>query len=155
VLRAVVDAEHEYYAELADSGASPEYAQHLNSSQGQRNGLYWPAGGDADASPIGPYVAQASYNRSARMPLHGYYFRVLTDQGPHAPGGARHYLVNGKMTGGFAFVAFPAEYRSSGVETFIAGEDGAVYEKDLGPRTAQIASAMSAFDPDPTWTKVP
>jgi Protein of unknown function (DUF2950) len=88
------------------------------------------------------------------VPFNGYFFRILTSQGPHAQGGAKNYIVHGKMTGGFAFVAYPAEYRSSGVMTFIVNESGIIYEKDLGPNTTKIAEAMSAFDPDSTWNKV-
>jgi hypothetical protein len=98
-------------------------------------------------------LAQASYDRSDRKPLHGYFFRILTEQGSKAPGGARQYVVNGRMTGGFAFVAFPAEYRASGVMTFVIGQNGVVYEKDLGPMTAQLAKAIKTFNPDSTWSK--
>ena len=154
VLRAMVDAENEYYSEVADTTGDHEYARKFNSEQGQRNGLYWPGVKEPDESPIGPYLAQASYNRSDRKPLRGYYFRILTEQGKQAPGGARKYIVNGKMTGGFAFLAFPAEYRASGVMTFIVNQGGAVYEKDLGPMTAQLAKSMAMYNPDSTWTKV-
>ena len=85
------------------------------------------------------------------VPFHGYYFRILTAQGKHAPGGAKNYISDGKMTGGFAFIAYPAQYRSSGVKTFIADSNGNVYEKDLGPDTAKIAGAMTGYDPDPGW----
>ena len=88
------------------------------------------------------------------LPFHGYYYRILTSQGRHAPGGAKNYLVHGKMTGGFAFVAYPAEYRSSGVMTFIVSGDGIVYQKDLGPRTSVLARSMSQYAPDTTWKKV-
>jgi hypothetical protein len=154
VLRAMVDAENEYYSEVADASGDHEYARKFNSEQGQRNGLYWPGSKEPDESPIGPYLAQASYNRTDRKPLRGYYFRILTEQGKQAPGGARKYIVNGKMTGGFAFVAFPAEYRASGVKTFIVNQGGVVYEKDLGPMTAQLAKSMAIYNPDSTWTKV-
>jgi len=154
ILRGMVDAENEYYSQTDDSSGAHEYARRFNSEPGQRDGLYWPESKGPDDSPIGPYLAQASFNRSDRKPLHGYYFRVLTEQGPKAPGGARKYLVDGKMTGGFAFVAFPAYYRSSAVMTFIVSQDGVVYEKDLGPMTAQAAKAMTSFNPDSTWTKV-
>ncbi len=155
VLRAMIDAQSDYYSQVAGSDGTPQYARRFNSDPGQRNGLYWPGSKEPDESPVGPYLAQASYNRSDRKPLRGYYFRILTEQGPHARGGARNYVVNGKLTGGFAFVAFPAEYRASGVKTFLVNQTGAVYEKDLGPRTAQIAKAMTAYDPDSTWTRVP
>lgn len=154
ILHALVDAENEYDSQIADSSGAHEYASRFNSGEGQRDGLYWPGAKNPDESPIGPYLAQASFNRSDRKPMHGYYFRILNEQGPKAPGGARKYVVDGKMTGGFAFVAFPAEYRSSGVMTFIVGQDSVVYEKDLGPMTAQLAKTMTAFNPDSTWTKV-
>ena len=154
VLDALVDAENEYYSEVADSAGDHEYARKFNSEQGQRNGLYWPGSKEPDESPIGPYLAQASYNRSDRKPLRGYYFRILTEQGQQAPGGARKYIVDGKMTGGFAFVAFPAGYRVSGVMTFIVNQGGVVYEKDLGSMTTQLAKSLSVFNPDSTWTKV-
>ncbi len=154
ILHALVDAQNEYDSQLADSTGAHEYARRFNSGEGQRDGLYWPGSKDPDESPIGPYLAQASFNRTDRKPLHGYYFRILTEQGPKAPGGARKYVVDGKMTGGFAFVAFPADYRSSGVMTFIVDQDDVIYEKDLGPMTAKLAKAMTAFNPDSTWTDV-
>ncbi len=154
ILHAMVDAENEYYSQTGDSSGDHEYAHRFNSDPGQRDGLYWPGSKEPDESPIGPYLAQASFNRPDRKPLHGYYFRILTEQGPMAPGGARKYIVDGKMTGGFAFVAFPASYRSSGVMTFIVDQDGVVYEKDLGSVTGQLAKAMTVFNPDLTWTKV-
>jgi Protein of unknown function (DUF2950) len=156
-LRGTVDAENQYYANSAGAGANAveEYAQHFTCSQGQHDGLFSPAsGGDEDSNAIGPYLAQASYDRSDREPFHGYFFRILTAQGPHAHGGARNYIVNGKMTGGFAVVAFPAAYRSSGVKTFIVSQDGRIFAKDLGPRTTQLAAAMKNYDPDSTWTRV-
>ena len=154
-LRALVDAENEYFSGNSESTGAREYAQRLASQPGKHDGLYWEGSNGPDDCPIGPYVAQASYDRSDRKPLHGYFFRVLTEQGPQARGGARNYIVDGKMTGGFAFVAFPAEYRSSGVKTFIVNENGRVFEKDLGPMTAQLAKSMKAFNPDATWTRVP
>lgn len=153
-LRAMVDAENEYYSQMSDSGGVQEYARRFTSTEGQRDGLYWSGSKGPDEPPIGPYLAQASYDRSDRKPLLGYYYRILTEQGPKAPGGARKYIVDGKMTGGFAFLAFPAEYRVSGVMTFIVDQDGIVYEKDLGPMTAQLAQKMTACNPDSTWNKV-
>jgi hypothetical protein len=124
-----------------------------------QNGLYWKAeaGAQPPQSPLGPLVAQAAiegYQHHAvghRHPFHGYLYRLLTSQGANAPGGARNYLVDGKMTGGFALVAFPVSYRDTGVMTFIVDQDGRVYQKDLGPDTARIAGEMVAYDPDPTW----
>ena len=108
---------------------------------------------------LGPLLAPANtedYEKVAteRQPLSGYYYRILTSQGRHAPGGAKNYVVDGRMTGGFAFVAYPAEYRSSGVMTFIISLDGIVYQKDMGPGTARIAKTMTQYDPDRTWKKV-
>lgn len=156
-LHALVDAENDYYTQMADSSGMHEYAARLSSSDGKHDGLYWPQGSNAAGSeecPLGPYMAKASYDDPNRKPLHGYYFRLLTEQGPKARGGARSYITDGKLAGGFAFVAFPAEYRSSGVETFIVNDSGIVYEKDLGPMTAQVAASMKAYNPDATWVRV-
>ena len=126
-----------------------EYAEKIMSDAGRRDGLYWPAAGGS-RSPIGPRVASAA---AEQAPFRGYYFRILTQQGKHASGGAKSYIANGKMTEGFAFVAYPAEYRFSGVMTFIVGSDGVVYERDLGQETAVLAKAMKQFDPDANWHK--
>ena len=136
-----------------------EYAAKIYSDPGRRNGLYWEAAAGEPRSPIGPLVGSAvaagyaPTHSGTRTPYRGYYYHHLTSQGPAAPGGAKSFLADGKMTGGFAFVAFPAEYRSSGVMTFIVGTDGVVYQKDLGKDTAQIARAMKVYDPDPSWQK--
>ena len=127
-----------------------EYAEKIMSDAGRRNGLYWPLAAGGPRSPIGPRVASAA---SEQSPYRGYYFHILTQQGKHAPGGAKSYIANGKMTDGFAFVAYPAEYRSSGVMTFIVGSDGVVYERDLGKETVVLAKAMKQFDPDANWHK--
>jgi hypothetical protein len=156
-LRGAFDAENQYYANSAEAGtnAVEEYAQHFTCSDGQHDGLFSAAGGsDNDSNAIGPYLAQASYDRSDREPVHGYYFRILAAQASHAHGGARDYVVNGKMTGGFAIVAFPAAYRSSGVKTFIVSQDGRIFEKNLGHGTTQLAAAMKSYDPDGTWMLV-
>jgi DUF2950 family protein len=154
VLHAMVDAENDYYSQVADSDGVHQYSLRFNSEPGRHDGLYWQDSNGSNESPIGPYLALASYNRSDRKPFRGYYFRILSGRGPQARGGAQDYIVNGKMTGGFAFVAFPAVYRSSGVKTFIVDESGAVYEKDLGAVTTQIAKSMTVYNPDSTWTKV-
>ncbi len=134
-----------------------EYAQTIFSDEGQHNGLYWKAADDASQSPIGPLVAGADgYAKSqegAPTPYQGYYFHILTRQGKDGPSGAKSYVVNGKMTGGFAFVAYPAEYKSSGVMTFIVNEDGIVYEKDLGKKTAVVAKSMKEYKPNSSWQK--
>ena len=134
-----------------------EYAEKILSDAGRRNGLYWPAAAGEAQSPIGPLVASAvaeGYTNGkelAQSPYRGYYFHILTQQGKHAPGGAKSYIANGKMIDGFAFVAYPAEYRSSGVMTFIVGSDGVVYERDLGNETVELAKAMKQYDPNANW----
>ena len=153
----LVNAQKQYY-DRAPNGYAKEYAQKLVSDQGKHNGLYWEEAGDQFDSPIDPLIAYARQNRPAdqvgqHVPFDGYFFRILTSQGPHATGGARNYVVNGKMTGGFAFVAYPAEYHSSGVMSFIVDKSGIIYEKDLGPNTTKIAVAMTVFDPDSSWRK--
>ena len=152
VCRELVAAEKEYYATQGD-----QYAQKILSDPGQHNGLYWRAADGQPESPIGPLVASAvaeGYTRrpdGAPTPYRGYYYRILTRQGKNSLGGAKSYVVNDKMTGGFAFVAYPAEYRSSGVMTFVVGEDGVVHQKDLGKNTAALARAMRELDVDATW----
>ncbi len=153
VCQELVAAEKEYSAQYK------EYAQKIFSDEGQHNGLYWKAAEDEPQSPIGPLVATAVAHGYAKnpegapTPYRGYYFHILTRQGKNAQGGAKNYIVNGKMTEGFAFVAYPAEYRSSGVMTFIVNEDGIVYEKDLGRRTDVLAKAMKEYVPGPSWQK--
>jgi hypothetical protein len=144
-------AEKEYHA--AQGG---QYANRFYSDEGRHDGLYWKTTAGQPQSPIGPLVAAAAaegYERhpGTRTPYHGYYYRILSGQGKNAPGGEKSYLVDGKMSGGFAFLAYPAQYRSSGVMSFLVGADGAVYEKDLGKQTATVAKAMQAYDPDPSW----
>jgi len=154
---AYVDAQNEY-AEKDRTGAGPGvYARRIISSAGKKDGLYWPAP-DGDASPLGELIAQASeegYKAGAgRTPYHGYYYRILTRQGPNAPGGVLDYVVKGKMIGGFGLLAYPAEYGNSGVMTFVVNHSGTVYQKDLGNSTASLAGRMTWFDPDQTWKKV-
>jgi hypothetical protein len=154
VCRELVAAQKEYYAMQHN-----EYAQNIFSDEGQHNGLYWKAAEGEPQSPIGPLVARAvakGYPRSlegAPTPYLGYYYLILTRQGKNGPGGAKSYLVNGKMTEGFAFVAYPAEYRSSGVMTFVVNQDGVVYEKDLGKKTDALAKAMKEYNPNSSWQK--
>jgi hypothetical protein len=153
VCQELVSAQKEY------SGQHSEYAQKIFSDDGQHDGLYWKAADGEPLSPVGPLVAAAvteSYAKSgdnAPTPYRGYYYQILTREGKNAPGGAKSYMVNGKMTGGFAFVAYPAEYRSSGVMTFIVGEDGVVYQKDLGKKTDALAKAMKEYNPNSSWQK--
>jgi len=159
VCHQLVDAEKEYYGQPHDGGPDHQYAQKISSDPGKHNGLYWEAASGEPESPIGPLIASAAtegYSSDAMQqlqPFQGYYFRLLKAQGPSASGAARSYIVNGMMTGGFAFLAYPAEYRSSGVMTFIVNQNGIVYEKDLGPRTAELVKSMTRFAPDPTWRK--
>ena len=160
-LLAVVDAQREYAMKDRDNDGIREYAQKFGSDPGQKNGLYWPSNPGEEPSPLGELVADAraeGYRRSGSkqgpIPFHGYYFRILTKQGKNAAGGAFDYLVKNKMIGGFAVVAYPAAYGSSGVLTFMVNHEGVVYEKDLGKNTAKTAKAMVAFDPDKTWKKV-
>jgi hypothetical protein len=158
-LYALVEAELDYASESRDGGPTKHYASKFLSDTGVHNGLYWKAGDNESPSPIGPLLVSAadegySVKQGHAAPFHGYYYRILTKQGAAAKGGARSYLVDGKLTRGFAFVAYPAEYRNSGVITFIVNKSGVVYEKDLGPRTSEIAAAMEAYDPDSSWNRV-
>ena len=152
---AFVDAQNEYADKDRGEGAGV-YAQHIVSSPGKKDGLFWRD--DSDPSPLGPLAAQASsegYKAGEGMtPYHGYYFRILKGQGPDAPGGAMNYVVKGKMIGGFALIAWPAEYGNSGVMTFLVNHAGVVYQKDLGKRTDFVAKRLTLFDPDQTWKKV-
>jgi hypothetical protein len=154
VCQQLAAAQKEYY-----STQQSVYAQRIYSSDGQRDGLYWKASEPQSQSPIGPLVASAvaegytNTQEGAPTPYRGYYYRILTSQGKNASGGAKGYIVNGKMTGGFAFEAYPAEYRSSGVMTFIVGEDGVVWEKDLGKKTDVLAKSIKEYNPDSTWKR--
>ena len=156
VCQELVAAQKEYFATQHN-----EYAPKIFSSEGQHNGLYWKAAAGEPQSPIGPLVAAAVAEGYVKgedgppTPYRGYLFHILTRQGKKAPGGEKDYIVNGKMTEGFAFVAYPAEYRSSGVMTFIVGSDGVVYQKDLGKKTESIGKAMKEYSPDSTWQKPP
>jgi DUF2950 family protein len=128
------------------------------SDEGRHNGLYWKSGEGEPASPIGPLIAQAAQEGYRRkegpVPFHGYIYRLLQSQGKNAPGGPMSYMSNGKMTRGFAIVAYPVEYKNSGVMTFIVNQDGQIYQKDLGPDTGRIAQSITVFDPDKTWQVV-
>jgi Protein of unknown function (DUF2950) len=153
VCQELVKAEKEHFAG-AHPGEAGEYAQKFSADQGEHNGLYHPV---TNGQPeIGPLLAEASADRAGQgesAPFHGYYYRILTRQGKRAPGGAQNYVVDGKMTKGFAFVAFPAQYKSSGVMTFIVNQDGVVYQKDLGPNTDSLARAIQEYNPDSSWKK--
>ena len=161
---AVIDACQTYvaaqrrYASQAHDGKKPGlYAASFRSDPGKQNGLYWEARRGEPRSPLGDLLAEAANPERLKSdaakppPFHGYYFKILTGQGPSARGGAKSYLVNGEMSGGFALVAWPAQYDSTGIMTFIVGPDAVVREKDLGPETEAAARAMSTFDPDPSW----
>ncbi len=162
--RAYVLAQWQYFTEAGpDQDGVATYAQRFISTPGKRNGLYWETVNGEKPSPLGSFVASARAegygqkdNRSApaRAPYHGYYFKILTRQGAHAPGGNYNYIINGNMIGGYALVAYPNKWGSSGVMTFIINQQGRVYQKNLGPKTSQIAGAMTEYDPDPTWNLV-
>jgi hypothetical protein len=159
-LRAIVDAQEEYVGLGIGQGRVPEYAQKFRSSPGKKDGLYWVSAPGEKESPLGPLLAEAvrighrlpSAN-SSPVPYQGYYFRILTGQGDHAPDGAYDYVVKGKMIGGFAVLAYPAKYGVSGVKTFMVNQNGIVYEADLGPQTAKIAETIRKFDPGTSWAK--
>ena len=159
VCHAIADAQAQYYSQPRNGEGTPQFAQKFISDPGKQNGLYWESAQNEPPSPLGPLVAFATgegYNvkPNAHMPFHGYYFKMLNQQGSNAPGGAKDYLVDGKMTGGFAVVAYPANYGNSGVMTFIIDQDGVLLQKDLGKATTQTAEAITAFDPDSSWTVV-
>src|SRR5580765_6160049 len=159
VCGALADAQAEYFSRRHDDGSTKQYALKFISDTGKQNGLYWESPEGQPRSPLGPLVAFATdegYSANANHgPFHGYNFRMLKKQGSHAPGGAKDFVVDGKMTGGFAFVAYPSEYGNSGVMTFTINQDGVLLQKDLGKTTTEIATAMNEFDPDNTWTPVP
>lgn len=155
-LRALVEAQWEYAAVPREGGVRA-FAEKLWSSAGKRDGLYWPSAEGEDPSPIGALVAQAAregYERSTEgpRPYHGYHYRLLRAQGAHAPGGARSYLDDaGRLTGGFAVLAWPATYDNSGVMTFVVNQQGIVFQRDLGPETESLAKAIEAYDPGEGW----
>jgi hypothetical protein len=160
VVRAYVVAQREYASQDRNGDQVLEYAQKIISSPGKKDGLYWSPDIDGELSPLGPLVAEAQdlgYDlhskeaESAPQPYQGYYFKILTRQGKSAPGGKYDYIINGHMIGGFALVAWPAEYGHSGIMTFIVNQQGKVYQKDLGPNTGKLAAKMKTYDPDPTW----
>jgi hypothetical protein len=161
VLLAYTDAQKAYFAWARQKTGAGEYAQRLVSRAGQQDGLYWPVSGDGPESPFGPLLAQAQSEgypgevvAGRLVPYQGYFFRVLKAQGPDAPGGARSYLHDGRMTGGYALLAWPAGYGASGIMTFQVNQDGIVFQKDLGPETARLSAQIAQFDPDLTWARV-
>ncbi len=164
VCRAYLDAQREYYNMPEQEGDQiPKYAQRLISSPGKRNGLYWPTAKGDKESPLGPLVAAAREegymqkrpaDEKGRRPFHGYYFRILKRQGSSAPGGKFNYIINNNMVAGHALVAFPSRWGVSGIMTFIVNQRGRVYQKNLGPKTAEIARKMKEYNPDLTWKLV-
>jgi hypothetical protein len=176
--RAYAVAQWEYYTESDwDHDGVAEYAEHFVSSPGKHDGLFWETGEGEKPSPLGTLVAAARAEgygpkpqttdaeakgggdenqepAKQHRPYHGYYFKILTKQGPHAPGGRYSYIINGNMIAGYALVAYPDKWGSSGVMTFIVNQQGRVYEKNLGANTAKVAAAMTEYDPDPTWKRV-
>ena len=159
--RGFIDAQKDYAAVGHDGLPTGIYASRLMSDPGKQNGLYWESKNDEPASPAGPFLAKASgegYRTSAGRedaePYHGYFYRTLTAQGAAAKGGAKSYLTDGKLTGGVALAAYPAQYKVSGVMTFIINQHGIVYQKDLGEKTSELAGAITEYDPDSTWKRV-
>lgn len=161
VCLAIVDAQREYVALRPMGGELPQYARKLVSDPGMKDGLYWPTPDGEPPSPLGPLAASAAVEPYRSLPnedneprpYYGYRYRLLTSQGAHARGGELDYVMHGKLVGGFAVVAYPAQYGNSGVMTFMTNHDGVLYERDLGPKTARIVESMTAFDPEPGWVK--
>ena len=159
VCLAIVAAELDYSTHDLDGDGLPQYASRFVSAPGKRDGLYWPTAADQTPSPLGALLAGAADegypgpDKRTLEPYHGYYYRILVRQGNNAPGGAREYLVKGKLIGGFGLLAYPARYGASGVMSFMVNHDGVIYEKNLGPGTQAAARAISAFDPDSSWKR--
>jgi DUF2950 family protein len=156
-----VDAQRDYFERARRRSGTGVYAEKLVSTPGRQDGLYWSAEGGAEESPLGPLIASAQeegYPGEAiggrPLPYHGYLYRILHAQGPYAPGGAKSYVRNGRMTEGFALMAWPAQYGASGVMTFIVNQDDVVFQKDLGAHTAQLAAHITRFDPDLSWARI-
>jgi Protein of unknown function (DUF2950) len=156
-----VDAQRDYFERSKQHGGAGQYAQLLASTSGQRDGLYWVGAPGEPESPFGPLVAQAveegypgDIEAGRQIPYQGYFFRILKAQSENAPGGTKNYMENGRMTGGFALIAWPARYGSSGVMTFQVNQDGVVYQRNLGVGTTTLVAAMNAFDVDVAWTRV-
>jgi len=158
---AYVEAQKDYFARIKQETGTGSYAERLVSTPGHQDGLYWPAGAGNSESPFGPLVSQAEEEGypgalvgGKPIPYQGYNFRILKAQGPDAPGGAMSYVQSGRMTGGFALIAWPASYGSSGIMTFQVNQDGVVFQKDLGPTTSRVVPGIARFDPDLTWARV-
>jgi hypothetical protein len=156
----IADAQQRYFSQTHDGNHVKQYAEKLIADKGKQNGLFWNVPQGQTPSPLGhlgDFASAAGYTNAGGQPqpFNGYYFRILTKQGGKAPGAAKDYIVNGKMTGGFAIQAYPAEYRDSGIMTFIVGTDGVILQKDLGEKTSDIAAAMTEYNPGDGWNKVP
>jgi DUF2950 family protein len=157
VCEGYVESQIEYASKAHDGNSAGIYAQQFHSDPGKHNGLYWISSEGEPTSPMGLLVAGAAEEESSNQsagspaPYHGYFYKILTAQGPDAAGGPKTYILDGKLTGGFALIAYPAQYRSSGVMTFIVSRDGVVYQKDLGENTADVAHKTGAYDPDDSW----
>lgn len=151
---AIYDAQREYAETDHDGSGVLAYATKLSSSPGKRDGLYWPTGSDDKPSPLGPAFMNAGARNTGEAGYHGYHYKLLTSQGPHAPGGAYDYVAQGKLFGGFGVIAWPVRYGDTGIKSFMVSHNGQVYERDLGPEGAKKAAATKSFDPGPAWTKV-
>ena len=159
VLADLADAQEEYASEIRDNGSVKQFAQRIQSEPGKHDGLYWAVSSGEVESPIGPLIVDATAEgyktgAAAAIPFHGYYYKILSRQGKTAPGGAKDYLVDGKMTEGFAFLAYPATYGASGVMTFMINQDGVIVQKDLGTNTAKVADGMTEYNPGKSWEEV-
>ncbi len=160
VMQEIVAAQREYRSADRDGDGVLEYALRLGSSEGKKDGLYWPATDGQEESPLGPLISEAvaqGYEKSKDgnpVPYHGYYYRVLGEQGEHASGGAMQYAQDGNAISGFAVMAYPAEYGNSGIMSLMVNQDGIVFDKDLGDETASVAESLSSFDPDASWEPV-
>jgi hypothetical protein len=159
VCLAIVDAQREYASTDVTGEGLLQYASKVNSDPGTKDGLYWPAGPGEPLSPLGELVAEATAegytleHGNPPRPYHGYYYHILREQGPAAPGGAMNFMAHGHMIGGFGVVAWPAEYGNSGLKTFIASHHGVVYERDLGEHTSRAAKSLRAFNPETGWAR--
>ena len=161
VCRAYVDAQRQYASKDRDGSDVLKYAQNFKSSPGKKDGLYWEPVANEETSPFGPLVAEAraegygpKKEGDGPKPFHGYIFKILTAQGPKAPGGKYNYIINGNMIGGFAMVAYPVKWGESGIMTFIVNQQGKVYQRDLGKKTTELAAAIKEYNPDEKWTVV-
>ena len=158
-LHTLVEAQREYASQARDGSKTKQYALKFVSTAGQQDGLYWKTDESQPPSPIGPLIADASsqgytVEQGKATPFHGYYFHILTKQGPAAKGGPRDYVANGQLTKGFAFVAYPSDYGNSGVMTFVVNQEGVVYQKDLGPDTEKLGAGMTEYNPNSSWSRV-